>query len=209
MSNKNLKFNEIPEYILGDYNITKFKSIDEIFDFLIDEDCTKEDLISMLSDKMKKEIILANGNVVEDNDIFYYSDSIYEFETDYEDGKLENINEEIFYKRICDKYVNTRGEHYIVEDNDGIHYLELNDEYDDVNRKNYKALLKDGEDTLFETYKDLYKGIVEYNIYDDLENSKKYGYTINNFYLDKEDLDMLGIKVILQLDETENNIEGM
>ena len=109
------------------------------------------------------------------------------------------MNIEIFYKKICNKYVNTRGEHFIVEDNDGIHYLELDNIYDEVNVNNYKNLLTNGEDTIFKTYKDLYKGIVEYNIYDDIRNSKKYGYSLYNFYLDKKELEILGINVALQL----------
>ncbi len=99
---------------------------------------------------------------------------------------------EDFLKTICNKYVQTRGEHYIVEDNNEIHYLQLEDEYENVNKNNYKDLLKNGEDTIFKTYKDLYKDIVEYNIYEDLQNSN-YGYTPYNFYLSKEELEKLGI----------------
>lgn len=114
---------------------------------------------------------------------------------DYEE--VEDIIED-FYKRICNQYVETRGQHYIVEDEEGIHYLELDDEYNNVNKENYKILLKNGEDRLFKTYKDVYKSIVEYNIYEDLSNPN-YGYTLDNFYLSKSDLDNLGIDVILSL----------
>lgn len=105
---------------------------------------------------------------------------------------------EAFYKKICNQYVDTRGEHYIVEDNDGIHYLELDDEYNDVNKDNYKKLLKNGEDRVFTTYQDIYKCIVEYNIYEDLSN-KNYGYTIDNFYLSKSDFEKLGLDVTFSL----------
>ena len=105
--------------------------------------------------------------------------------------EIEDVTED-FLKTICNKYVETRGEHYIVEDNNEIHYLELDDEYENVNQTNYKKLLINGEDTIFKNYKDLYKNIVEYNIYEDLQDSN-YGYTLYNFYLSKEELEKLGI----------------
>lgn len=115
---------------------------------------------------------------------------------DYEE--VEDVIE-AFYKKICNKYVKTRGQHYILEADDGIHYLELDDEYDNVNKDNYKRFLKNGEDTVFKTYQNLYKDIVEYNIYEDLQDSN-FGYTIKNFYLSKEELEKLQIDVVFGLE---------
>ena len=121
------------------------------------------------------------------------------FAWDKEPIKLDKEKaEEEFYKNVCNKYIETRGEHFIVEDSEGIHYLELDDSYDDVNINNYKSLLKNGEDTIYNSYKELYYGVVEYNVYEDLQD-KNFGYTLGNFYLSNNELIKLGIDQELDL----------
>lgn len=88
MSNK-IDFNKISDETLEEYNITKFNTVDEIFNFLFDEDYTKEDVISNLTDKMKKAIVLCQENVRFQDDIFYYGNDIDDFEEEM--SKIPNI----------------------------------------------------------------------------------------------------------------------
>lgn len=44
----NFDINKIPKKILDNYNISTFNNPSEAFNFLFDEDFTKEDIISML-----------------------------------------------------------------------------------------------------------------------------------------------------------------
>ena len=53
-----IKFNKIPQNILDENNIIKFDGISEIFDFIYDEDWTKEEIIEQLTDDMKKQLVL-------------------------------------------------------------------------------------------------------------------------------------------------------
>lgn len=193
------ELNKINDDILEEYNIKRCNNVSEMFDFMYYEDYTKEDIIDMIEDEWKKKILLGTDMIKEENGKYYFGEKedIEALEKDILSGKLEA--EENFYKQICNKYVETRGEHFIVEDNEGIiHYLELDDSYDEVNADNYKSLLKDGEDTIFDTYKKMYKDIVEYNVYEDLQD-KNFGYTLGNFYLSNNELIKLGIDQELNL----------
>lgn len=192
------ELNKINDEILEEYNIKRCDDVSEMFDFMYYEDYTKEDIIDMMEDEWKKKILLGIDMIKEENGKYYFAEEedIKALEQDILSGKFEK--EENFYKQICNKYVETRGQHYIVEDRDGIHYLELEDSYDEVNVENYKELLKDGEDTIFNTYKKLYKDIVEYNVYEDLQD-KNFGYTLGNFYLSNNELIKLGIDQELDL----------
>ena len=64
--------NKIPKNILDNYNISEFDNPSEAFNFLFDEDFTKEDIISMLSDEMKDELVRQNDNIRKCNDKYYY-----------------------------------------------------------------------------------------------------------------------------------------
>ena len=59
----NFDINKIPKKILDNYNISTFNNPSEAFNFLFDEDFTKEDIISMLSDEMKDELVKQNENI--------------------------------------------------------------------------------------------------------------------------------------------------
>ena len=87
-----IKFNEIPEKILIDNNISKFNNVSEIFNFIYDDDWTKEEIINQLSDEMKKQLVLRNDNVRIEGDKFYYGPDIYDFEDDLKNGKIEGFN---------------------------------------------------------------------------------------------------------------------
>lgn len=88
MSNK-IDFNKISDETLEEYNITRFNTVDEMFNFLFDEDYTKEDVISNLTDKMKKAIVLCQENVRFQDDVFYYGNDIDDFEEEM--SKIPNI----------------------------------------------------------------------------------------------------------------------
>lgn len=84
-----VKFNKIPSEVLDNYNINKFDSVSKIFDFIYDDDWTKEEILALLTDEMKKELVLQNDNVRVDEDNYYYGNDIYDFEEDLKNGKIE------------------------------------------------------------------------------------------------------------------------
>lgn len=100
--NQNLNdiiYDELGEKTLENYNILKFESADEIFEFLLDDEINREELISMLSEEMKKEIISGYADTVrEENGNFYYGQDLCFFEDDINnkvrkiDEILDNIN---------------------------------------------------------------------------------------------------------------------
>lgn len=95
-----IELDKIPLKLLEDYNISKFNNINEIFDFLFDEDFTKEDIIAMLTDKMKEELVLLNGNVIKNRDTFYYGQDIYSLEEDLKKSAIENNIDQVINDRV-------------------------------------------------------------------------------------------------------------
>ena len=96
-------FDDLGKATLENYNISKFESVDEIFNFLIDEDVNKEELINMLSEEMKKEIISGYADTVrEENGNYYYANDLYFSEEDINDRvrKIDKILNEINIKDI-------------------------------------------------------------------------------------------------------------
>ena len=85
MKKENLKLNKVPKKILENYNISTFDSISETFEFLFDEDYTKEDIIAMLTDEMKEELILQNENIRKSNNKYYYCSDMDSLEYDIEE----------------------------------------------------------------------------------------------------------------------------
>ena len=93
MNNK-VDFSKIPNKTLEEYNIIKFNGVDKIFDFLFDEDYTKEDVISSLTEQMKKDIALSQENVRFQNGVFYYGSDIYDLEEEIFKTQNTQINKE-------------------------------------------------------------------------------------------------------------------
>lgn len=85
MKKENLKLNKVPKEILENYNISTFDSISETFEFLFDDDYTKEDIIAMLTDEMKEELILQNENIRKSNNKYYYCSDMDSLEYDIEE----------------------------------------------------------------------------------------------------------------------------
>ena len=85
MKKENLKLNKVPKKILENYNISTFDSISETFEFLFDDDYTKEDIIAMLTDEMKEELILQNENIRKSNNQYYYCSDMDSLEYDIEE----------------------------------------------------------------------------------------------------------------------------
>lgn len=85
MKKENLKLNKVPKEILENYNISTFDSISETFEFLFDDDYTKEDIIAMLTDEMKEELILQNENIRKSNNQYYYCSDMDSLEYDIEE----------------------------------------------------------------------------------------------------------------------------
>lgn len=82
--------NKIPKNILDNYNISEFDNPSEAFNFLFDEDFTKEDIISMLSDEMKDELVRQNDNIRKCKDKYYYCSEIDSLEEDIEEIERKN-----------------------------------------------------------------------------------------------------------------------
>lgn len=85
MKKENLKLNKVPKEILENYNISTFDSISETFEFLFDDDYTKEDIIAMLTDEMKEELVLQNENIRKSNNKYYYCSDMDSLEYDIEE----------------------------------------------------------------------------------------------------------------------------
>lgn len=96
-------FSELGQATLNNYNISKFENVDEIFSFLMDDDIKKEDLINMLSDKMKEEIVLSHvDNTREEDGNFYFGQDLYFSEEDINERviKIDKILQELKIKNI-------------------------------------------------------------------------------------------------------------
>lgn len=91
-NSNDIEFNKIPLNVLSDYNIGIFNSVNEIFNFLFDEDYTKEDIIAMLTDEMKEKLVLLNENVRQEKDKFYYGQDICFFEDDVKNGNIKELH---------------------------------------------------------------------------------------------------------------------
>lgn len=91
---KNFDLSKIPKNILDNYNLSEFDNPSEAFEFLFDEDFTKEDIISMLTDEMKEELLLQNDNIRKSNKKYYYCNEIDSLEKDVEEfERKNNINQ--------------------------------------------------------------------------------------------------------------------
>lgn len=95
MTKDEFELNKIPSKILEDYNISTFDNIDEVFKFIYDEDFTKEDIIAMLTDKMKEELVLQNDMVRKGNSKYYYCSEFDSLEYNIEEFEKKNINKPI------------------------------------------------------------------------------------------------------------------
>lgn len=98
-----LIYSELGEFTLGSHNITRFDNVDEIFNFLIDEDINKEELIEMLSEKAKREVVYRYADVViEEDGKYYYGDDFYFFEEEINEKtrKLDKILNELNIKNV-------------------------------------------------------------------------------------------------------------
>lgn len=98
-----LIYSELGEFTLGSHNIARFNNVDEIFDFLIDEDINKEELIDLLSEKAKREVVYRYADVViEEDGKFYYGQDLYFFEEEINEKtrKIDKILNELNIKDV-------------------------------------------------------------------------------------------------------------
>lgn len=98
-----LIYSELGEFTLGSHNITRFDNVDEIFNFLIDEDINKEELIEMLSEEAKRDVVYRYADVViEEDGKYYYGDDFYFFEEEINEKtrKLDKILNELNIKNV-------------------------------------------------------------------------------------------------------------
>ncbi len=93
-----IDFSKLGEKTLENYGIAKFENVDEIFNFLIDDEMNKEDIVNMLSSEMKEEIVssyidtarMERGEFFYNNDMCFVEESINE-----ELLKIDNILQEL------------------------------------------------------------------------------------------------------------------
>lgn len=93
-----IDFSKLGEKTLEKYGIAKFKSSDEMFDFLFDEDMNKEDVINMLSTEMKEEIISSYVDTArrEKGEFFYNNEMCFiEESINGELIKIDNVLQEL------------------------------------------------------------------------------------------------------------------
>lgn len=98
-----LIYSEVGEWTLGSYNITRFNDLDEIFRFLFDDEINKETLVDMLSENVKREIVLSQLDVViEEDGKFYYGEDFYFFEEEINEKtrKIDKILNELNIKNV-------------------------------------------------------------------------------------------------------------
>jgi len=98
-----LIYSELGEWTLGSYNIAKFNNIDEILSFLVDDEIDKKELIDILSEKAKREIVFSYAEVViEEEGKFYYGQDLYFFEEEINEKtrKIDKILKELNIKDI-------------------------------------------------------------------------------------------------------------
>ena len=107
MKRNDNKLNNIPKEILDNYNISNFDSIDEAFEFLFDEDYTKEDI-----EKLEEK---SNTNKTANDKVLFFTKIV------RENPKIDNSNhngemvEIISFQKGKDVYC----DRYTVRFNDG------------------------------------------------------------------------------------------
>ena len=98
-----LIYSELGKITLENNNIGKFDNVDEIFRFLMDDEINKEELMDMLSEKMKKEIVLSHADtVIEEDGKYYFGQDIYFFEEEINEKtrKIDSILNELNIKNV-------------------------------------------------------------------------------------------------------------
>lgn len=102
----------------------KFESFEELFDYIYDENTSKEDIINDMSEKMKKELITNNysDRIITDGKTFYYnSDDFSDFDIqqhdkstfDAESFQTENGKEEFDSGKLIDRERCRYGDVYV------------------------------------------------------------------------------------------------
>lgn len=93
-----IDFSKVGEKTLENNLISKFNSTDKMFNFLMDDEINKEDLVNMLSDEMKEELILSYADTVrkEGREFFFGQDMCF-FEEEMNEKllKIDSILQEL------------------------------------------------------------------------------------------------------------------
>lgn len=93
-----IDFSKLGEKTLENYGIAKFKNVDEIFDFLMEEDMNKEDILEMIPKETKKEIISTYyDSTREEKEEYFFSDSMFALEEsiNYHLIKIDNALQQL------------------------------------------------------------------------------------------------------------------
>ncbi|MDO5555111.1 MAG: DpnD/PcfM family protein [Clostridia bacterium] len=85
-------FSKLGKETLKNYGIENFSNAQEAFEFMCEEEFNKDDIVDLLSEEMKKKIILDHfENYIEENDEYFYFDAC-------EKSEIENELNEIIMK---------------------------------------------------------------------------------------------------------------
>lgn len=98
-----IDFSKIGEKTLENNFISKFNSTDKIFNFLMDDEINKEDLVNMLSDEMKEELILDHVDTVrKEGEEFFFGQDMWIFEEEINDKllKIDSILQELKLDKV-------------------------------------------------------------------------------------------------------------
>lgn len=120
-------------------------------------------------------------------------------------GDFIRIHSENFYKKVSIAYINTRNKYLSLEEKGKIHYLILSDQAKgmtndgkDINIDNYKEYLDPDfeydnlNDQIYTSWEELFADHVDEEIAFDIEDLGVEEDGKWNFYISKEDLDILG-----------------
>ncbi len=98
-----IDFSKVGEKTLENNFILKFNCTDKMFDFLMDDEINKEDLVNMLSDEMKEELILIHVDTVrkEGREFFFGQDMCF-FEEEMNEKllKIDSILQELKLDKV-------------------------------------------------------------------------------------------------------------
>lgn len=98
-----IDFSKLGKKTLENSNISKFKGIDNIFRFLVDDEMNKEEIISWLSDEMKEELILNYcDSTRKEKDEYFYGEDMFCFEEEISEKllKINNILQELKLDKV-------------------------------------------------------------------------------------------------------------
>lgn len=137
-----MKIKDVDIDTLDDYEIRRFDTVDEAFDFYFDEDETRDSIVKELTADMKKEILDRQHNIFLIDGAYYFA---------YDENSFDHLKEEV----LGDKFASEDSDYErmldIVEDMRKRMFSIINNSCDfmlDIIRKNCELTMDDSSDTI-------------------------------------------------------------